>query len=93
MYLRFFGFEGGNVNVLTRYVEPTILRDVKLDSMVMKEEIFGPILPVIPYRRTEVTNPITIINHDSLTTTNISYYQSTLTNPTPFSIPTPLLTQ
>jgi aldehyde dehydrogenase (NAD+) len=31
-----------------RYLPPTILRGVSEDSKVMQEEIFGPILPIIP---------------------------------------------
>jgi len=30
-------------------IEPTLLVDVKLDSPLMKEEIFGPILPILTY--------------------------------------------
>ncbi len=39
---------GGEVDVTGRYVAPTILRDVRGDEPVMQEEIFGPILPVLP---------------------------------------------
>lgn len=31
-------------------IEPTILTDVPLDSPIMKEEIFGPLLPIIEYQ-------------------------------------------
>jgi len=31
-----------------RYLPPTIIRGVSPDAMVMQEEIFGPILPVLP---------------------------------------------
>ena len=31
-------------------IEPTILTDVSWDAPVMQEEIFGPVLPVIPFR-------------------------------------------
>lgn len=41
---------GGAVNRKSRQIEPTILCDVNLDSKVMAEEIFGPILPVLPYK-------------------------------------------
>ncbi|PKM56485.1 MAG: aldehyde dehydrogenase family protein, partial [Firmicutes bacterium HGW-Firmicutes-3] len=34
-------------------IEPTLLVDVKLDSPVMQEEIFGPILPIIAYDNIE----------------------------------------
>ncbi len=33
-----------------RYVAPTIIIDPPLDSQVMQEEIFGPVLPVLSYR-------------------------------------------
>ncbi|MDV2887010.1 aldehyde dehydrogenase [Alkalihalophilus pseudofirmus] len=32
------------------FFEPTLLKDVKHDSAIMKEEIFGPVLPVTTYR-------------------------------------------
>ncbi len=38
---------GGQSDVDTRYIAPTILTEVALDSPVMDEEIFGPILPVL----------------------------------------------
>jgi coniferyl-aldehyde dehydrogenase len=36
-----------------RVMIPALIRHVKPDSAVMQEEIFGPLLPVIPYRRLE----------------------------------------
>ncbi len=39
---------GGQVDRADRYIAPTILRDVSPDSPVMQDEIFGPILPVLP---------------------------------------------
>jgi aldehyde dehydrogenase (NAD+) len=38
---------GGQVDVATRYVAPTIVLDPDPDSALMQEEIFGPVLPVI----------------------------------------------
>jgi aldehyde dehydrogenase (NAD+) len=38
---------GGETDVSDRYIAPTVLRNVKEDDPVMREEIFGPILPVI----------------------------------------------
>jgi len=38
---------GGEVDVGARYVAPTLLVDVALDSKLMTDEIFGPILPII----------------------------------------------
>jgi aldehyde dehydrogenase (NAD+) len=42
-------FVGGKVSGGENYIEPTILRDVTFSDEVMKDEIFGPILPVIPF--------------------------------------------
>lgn len=38
---------GGRVVAEERYIEPTLLDDVAVDSRVMREEIFGPVLPMI----------------------------------------------
>lgn len=38
---------GGRTDVKTRRIEPTVLLDVDLAADVMREEIFGPILPVV----------------------------------------------
>ncbi|WP_339702899.1 aldehyde dehydrogenase family protein [Algoriphagus aquimarinus] len=40
---------GGKSDLHTRYIEPTILSNVTDEMLVMEEEIFGPILPVISY--------------------------------------------
>ena len=34
--------------LLLLFSAPTILRDVKAGSKVMQEEIFGPLLPIVP---------------------------------------------
>ena len=44
---------GGNYDRDERYIEPTIIDNVSLDSPVMEEEIFGPIFPVVTYITTE----------------------------------------
>jgi aldehyde dehydrogenase (NAD+) len=38
---------GGQTDAATRYVAPTILRNVAPDAPIMTDEIFGPILPVL----------------------------------------------
>ena len=38
---------GGTTDADARYVSPTILTDVPLDTEIMQEEIFGPLLPVL----------------------------------------------
>ncbi|MEC5158166.1 aldehyde dehydrogenase [Chryseobacterium sp. MP_3.2] len=42
-------FVGGNSDAAKRFIEPTILHNVTWDDAVMKEEIFGPILPVLTF--------------------------------------------
>jgi aldehyde dehydrogenase (NAD+) len=45
---------GGKVDRNTRTIEPTLLRDISLEDPIMQEEIFGPILPLLPYTHFEV---------------------------------------
>ena len=40
---------GGKYNIDTCYFSPTIIDEPKIESPLMAEEIFGPILPVISY--------------------------------------------
>tara|TARA_R100001369_G_scaffold64025_1_gene91068 strand:- start:19453 stop:20817 length:1365 start_codon:yes stop_codon:yes gene_type:complete len=40
---------GGNSNDEDNYLAPTLVNEPKLDSKLMKGEIFGPILPIIAY--------------------------------------------
>lgn len=40
---------GGETDAEDRYVAPTLLLDVRLDDPVMRQEIFGPILPVLTF--------------------------------------------
>jgi aldehyde dehydrogenase (NAD+) len=42
-------YYGGNYDEETLYFEPTILTDIKEDGNVLKEEIFGPIFPVMTF--------------------------------------------
>lgn len=54
---------GGQHDKSDRFIAPTILRDVTWDDAVMKEEIFGPILPVLAVR--DVDEAIRTVNdHD-----------------------------
>lgn len=43
---------GGDVDTAVCYVEPTVVVDPNLDSKLMNEEIFGPILPVVTVEST-----------------------------------------
>ncbi|KAM5263608.1 aldehyde dehydrogenase family 3 member A2 isoform 2-T2 [Ctenodactylus gundi] len=51
---------GGDTDETTRYVAPTVLIDVDPASRVMQEEIFGPILPIVPVKN--VDEAINFIN-------------------------------
>lgn len=44
---------GGRTDAMDRFIEPTVLVDIQPDARVMSEEIFGPILPLLPYDRWE----------------------------------------
>lgn len=41
---------GGIVKKESKYISPTIMRNVSLNDPVMSDEIFGPILPVMTYK-------------------------------------------
>ncbi len=40
---------GGSYDLEDRFVEPTVLTDVPEDTLLMRQEIFGPILPVLRF--------------------------------------------
>jgi aldehyde dehydrogenase (NAD+) len=40
---------GGEANPSSHYIAPTLVDEPSLDSLIMKDEIFGPILPLISY--------------------------------------------
>ncbi len=42
---------GGGTDATERYIAPTVLTNVKAEQPVMAEEIFGPILPVMTYKK------------------------------------------
>ncbi|OQW49147.1 MAG: hypothetical protein A4S09_03530 [Proteobacteria bacterium SG_bin7] len=48
-------FHGGYVSSELRFIEPTVLRDVSWDDSVMKEEVFGPVLAILPFENFEST--------------------------------------
>ena len=49
---------GGKYNASKLYIEPTIIEDIPLETAVMGEEIFGPVLPIIPFGRFEEAKAI-----------------------------------
>ena len=44
---------GGEYDKAERYISPTIVDNVSLDSPIMNEEIFGPIFPIVTFSTTE----------------------------------------
>ena len=44
---------GGETDAATRYIAPTVLLDVHPDAQIMKEEIFGPLLPIVDVASTD----------------------------------------
>ena len=59
---------GGIADPADRYISPTVLVHVPLDNPVLKEEIFGPVLPVIPWTDREEVIAITQRNPQPLAT-------------------------
>ncbi len=51
---------GGERDPATRYIGPTLLADVPLESRIMEEEVFGPVVPVLSYRRLD--DAIALVN-------------------------------
>lgn len=54
--------KGGTYNEEDNYVAPTILEGINTNSTIFKEEIFGPVLPLMTYNTTE--EAIKIINEN-----------------------------
>lgn len=55
-------YYGGDVDKESKYISPTILVDIKDNSRIIEEEIFGPIFPV--YEFEDLDNVITYINNN-----------------------------
>jgi aldehyde dehydrogenase (NAD+) len=51
---------GGNTDEQDLFISPTIIDDVKPDFPIMKEEIFGPILPVLSF--TSISDVLNYVN-------------------------------
>lgn len=57
---------GGKTNINTLYIEPTLLDTVNINSAIMKEEIFGPVLPIIGFETMEEALKIINVNKNPL---------------------------
>lgn len=44
---------GGRHDRSSRFIEPTLIEGMNIDSDVMTEEIFGPVFPIVKYKETE----------------------------------------
>lgn len=51
---------GGQFNPDDNYISPTVLTDLPEDTPLLQEEIFGPVLPVLPYE--DITKVLNFIN-------------------------------
>ncbi len=54
--------EGGNYNKEERFITPTLVDGIDIDHPIMKEEIFGPILPIMTYNNISEVVDIVRIN-------------------------------
>ena len=57
---------GGKFNASTHFIEPTIIEEVPLETAVMAEEIFGPILPILTFHTFEEAKSIVDRNPNPL---------------------------
>ena len=57
---------GGKTNIDTLYIEPTLMDIVNINAAIMKEEIFGPVLPIIGFETMEEALKIIAINKNPL---------------------------
>ncbi len=75
---------GGETNENELFISPTIIDEPSLDSAVMQDEIFGPILPILSYKNEEDINHI-ISNYNKplslyVFSTNHDFSQKMITN-------------
>ena len=57
---------GGRTNRSQLFIEPTILTNVPIDSPIMKEEIFGPVLPLLTFTTNDEAKKIIAKNPNPL---------------------------
>ena len=49
---------GGQTDIEDRYISPTLIDESTVDSLIMKDEIFGPLLPILSYENDAEINTI-----------------------------------
>jgi aldehyde dehydrogenase (NAD+) len=69
---------GGDYDVATRYVAPTVLYPSDWDDPAMQQEVFGPVLPVLPYGDLKATLDILKRKPKSLAAYIFSKHQPTI---------------
>ena len=57
---------GGKYDQVKRYISPTIIDSPEMDEEIMKDEIFGPILPILSFEKIEDIDEIIIKNPNPL---------------------------
>jgi aldehyde dehydrogenase (NAD+) len=57
---------GGKMDAASHYIEPTLLENVDVNATVMGEEIFGPLLPILPFESFEEAKNIIERNQNPL---------------------------
>jgi aldehyde dehydrogenase (NAD+) len=57
---------GGAYDASSLFIQPSLLTDVSLESKVMQEEIFGPVLPILTWKNDEEVYRIIERNKDPL---------------------------
>ncbi|KIK05065.1 hypothetical protein K443DRAFT_675362 [Laccaria amethystina LaAM-08-1] len=51
---------GGETDAETKYIAPTVIKNVAADDSLMSEEVFGPLLPIVPVE--DVDEAIKFVN-------------------------------
>ena len=57
---------GGKYDQVKRYISPTIIDSPEMDEEIMKDEIFGPILPILSFEKIEDIDEIIYKNPNPL---------------------------
>jgi aldehyde dehydrogenase (NAD+) len=57
---------GGKYDQVKRYISPTIIDSPEMNEEIMKDEIFGPILPILSFEKIEDIDEIIIKNPNPL---------------------------
>lgn len=51
---------GGQFDLEKRYIAPTVMANVELTDLIMQQEVFGPVLPILSF--SELSDTLTIIH-------------------------------